>query len=415
MKILFVSERLPYPLIDGGNLRTYHVLKALSERHQVTLLSHFGGTADARELGDLERFCTVETVPKPAVSTGRKLISGARALLGAMPYNVLSGHSEPLFRRYRELLAEGGFDAVHFNHFDTAAFALAHAPDALTVFDSHNVVWHIVDRMARAHGNPVMAALIAAQAKKMAALEGRICRAMDLVLTCSAIDSDGFSALHPGGRYRVVENGVDVDYFASPDGIDEVPGRLAFTGAMGYFPNEDGILFFCERILPLLPDGVSLSVVGSKPSEKVVALRSGQINVTGFVDDVRPYMAEAQIMLVPLRIAGGTRLKILEAFAMGKAVVSTPEGAEGIDAVPGKEILIADTPETFAGAVIELLNDPDRRRTLAEQGRAVALQKYDWRIIGAKVVAEYHQVLDQTVNRAADQAADQAADRAAHG
>jgi sugar transferase (PEP-CTERM/EpsH1 system associated) len=396
MKVLFVSERVPWPLIDGGNLRTYHILKALSEHHQVTLLCHLGGEADSDDSGDLSNFCKLVTVPKPSVSGTHKLVSAGRALFGSMPYNVLSGWSDPLEKRYRELLLALDFDVVHYNHYDTAALALQSPPPAKRVFDSHNVVWHIVKRMAESRGNPLMRTLIRSQAKKMAAMEGNICRAMDLVLTCSDLDKDGFTALHPGGHYRVVDNGVDTNYFSPLETTSERPGHLAFTGAMGYFPNEDGMLFFHREVAPLLDQQKvpwSLSVVGSKPSERVRAMDDGEkICVTGFVDDVRPYMAQAEIMIVPLRIAGGTRLKILEAFAMGKAVISTPEGAEGINAAPGRDIMIADTSQKFADAVATLLTDGDRRRALAQRGRQVALNQYDWRIIGERVVAAYGQL-----------------------
>jgi len=396
MKVLFVSERVPYPLIDGGNLRTYHILKALSAHHQVTLLCHLGGTADSDDAGGLADFCTVVTVPKPAVSMIKKATSAACALLGPRPYNLLVGWSEPLEKRYRQLLADGQFDLVHYNHFDAAAFALTDPPEARMVLDSHNLVWHIVQRMAESASNPLMGALIRSQAKKMAALEGALSRAMDLVITCSGLDRDGFAKLHPNGHYAVVDNGVDTDYFAPLAEPAERPGQLAFTGAMGYFPNEDGMLYFHREIAPLLNAGqvnYSLSVVGSKPSAAVLAMdNGGNCRVTGFVDDVRPYMAEAEIMIVPLRIAGGTRLKILEAFAMGKAVIATPEGAEGIDALAGKDILIADSPQRFADAVAELLADPKKRREIAKNGRQVALKYYDWQIIGKRVVAAYEQL-----------------------
>jgi glycosyltransferase involved in cell wall biosynthesis len=178
---------------------------------------------------------------------------------------------------------------------------------------------------------------------------------------------------------------VDAAYF-HPNGTAEKPARLVFTGSMDWYPNEDAIIHFMEAILPRLRrriPGLTIAVVGRNPSERLKALGAAKgVQITGTVDDVRPYVAEAAVYVVPLRIGGGTRLKIFEALAMGKAVVSTSVGAEGLPMTPGQHFLQADSPEDFAKAVLALLEDVPRRRAIGEAGRRLVEARYSWAQVG---------------------------------
>jgi glycosyltransferase involved in cell wall biosynthesis len=216
----------------------------------------------------------------------------------------------------------------------------------------------------------------------MEAAERRYLRLADHVLTVSDTDRDAFASFLEPEQLTVIPTGVDLDYF-QPMPLEETANSLVFTGSMDWLPNQDGILYFVDAILPLIkqqqPD-VSLEVVGRSPSRKLQALaeREKSMRLSGWVEDIRPFVARGAICIVPLRIGGGTRLKIFEAMAMGKAVVSTSVGAEGLPVRHGDNILLADTPEDFALSVISLLRDSDQRNRLGSAARALVQEKYSW-------------------------------------
>ena len=215
--------------------------------------------------------------------------------------------------------------------------------------------------------------------------EARACRQARLTVAVSEADRTLLAANAPGADIRAIPTGVDASYF-HPNGTAEKPARLVFTGSMDWYPNEDAIIHFMEAILPRLRrriPGLTIAVVGRNPSERLKALGAAKgVQITGTVDDVRPYVAEAAVYVVPLRIGGGTRLKIFEALAMGKAVVSTSVGAEGLPMTPGQHFLQADSPEDFAKAVLALLEDVPRRRAIGEAGRRLVEARYSWAQVG---------------------------------
>src|SRR6185312_5215750 len=213
------------------------------------------------------------------------------------------------------------------------------------------------------------------------------------VLTVSEADKDFFSDFVDRSKMTVISTGVDTNYFRPDDGKEQ-RNSLVFTGSMDWMPNEDGVLYFIRSILPLvrreIPD-VSFTIVGRKPSEKLRATAASEpgVQVTGTVDDIRPYVREGSVYVVPLRIGRGTRLKIFEAMAMGKAIVSTTLGAEGLPISDGRNISIADSPEQFSSKVCQLLRDPEARRRLGSAARQLVEQHYSW----SSVAAEFNDVL----------------------
>jgi len=390
MRILFVTEQFPYPLHDGGNLRSYHLLRGLSEEHEVRLLSH--APADMTSIAQLQSVCQVEVLPP--VAKMRRL---ARNLLrpGAwrQPTFLWKGRSQPLLERLIARLQGESFDAIHFNHLDTACFAAEFRWPQLQVFDSHNCL-SLMEARRRAKRSEVPWA--SWHDREIAALrrwEAAVCRRTTLTLACSHLDAEAFRNLYPDAQVEVVSNGVDAEYFRPGSPISEEPGALVFTGTMSYGPNEEAAHFFCKEILPILRQrntSVRAYFVGRNPSSRVRALHDGNaVHVTGAVDDVRPYLHRAQAVIVPLRHGGGTRLKILEAFAMGKSVVSTSVGAEGIPVVDGENILLADTPIAFAEAIERLLRDADYRRQLADEARRFAQSQFDWRLVRRRLLSIY--------------------------
>jgi glycosyltransferase involved in cell wall biosynthesis len=229
--------------------------------------------------------------------------------------------------------------------------------------------------------------------------EARVCRRATLTIAVSDTDRALLAATAPGARVCAIPTGVDPAYFA-PNGNREVPDTLIFTGSMDWYPNEDAIVHFTEAILPRIrrevPD-VTMAVVGRDPTPRLRAVAAGAgVRVTGTVDDVRPYVAKAAVYVVPLRVGGGTRLKIFEALAMGKALVSTRVGAEGLPLVSGEHVLLADDPADFARAVVSLLRDPPRRRALGLAARRLVEERYTW----AQVAREFETRCEEALSHA---------------
>ena len=228
--------------------------------------------------------------------------------------------------------------------------------------------------------------------------EAALCRLADRVVAVSEADAEALRALVPGLRVDIVPNGVDTEFYNVQ--IPMTKSQLAiglwslvFTGKMDFRPNVDAVIWFCEEVLPLVRrevPGVRFYIVGRSPHRRVLRLaKDPAVTVTGYVDDVRPYIAAASVYVVPLRVGGGTRLKVLEALACGKAIVSTSLGCEGLGLTPGRELLVADTPLEFARRVVELLRSPGRREELGRAARRSAEERYDWRLIVPKLERVY--------------------------
>ena len=276
----------------------------------------------------------------------------------------------------------------------------------LLVFDDHNAEYVLqrtayesdARRVTRWH-----AALYSfIQWKKLERYERAICRHADHIAACSGADANAIRALLPPTSnlqppISIIPNGVDTDHFVPSDEVCAKPLAelsMVFAGKMDFRPNIDAMLWFCDEILPRIRAEIPLAhivIVGQKPAPRLAALRERQdVQVTGMVPDTRPYIADAAVYVVPLRMGSGTRLKVLEAMAMGKAIVSTARGVEGIDLVANRDAVLADTPDAFARAVIALLRDADRRRALAQAARALAEEQYDWR----KIIPKFEQMYE---------------------
>jgi glycosyltransferase involved in cell wall biosynthesis len=279
-------------------------------------------------------------------------------------------------------------------------------PGTVRILDEHNVEHRLLERIWRHERDPLRRIYAYVQARKFRRDELAACRHVDAVLTTSLDDRDLLTPDVDGTPVRVVPNGVDTDFFR-PGGGQEDPVGLLFTGAMNYAPNADAVLHFCTEILPTIHASIpetSLAVVGRNPPDRIQSLGTDRIAITGTVRDVRPWMARAAVFVVPLRVGGGTRLKILEALACGRAVVSTSLGCEGLDVTNGDDILVADTPTAFADAVVRCLRDPELRRRLGGRGRALVERRYRWDAIGHDL-SDFYREMRETVRRRAAAAA----------
>ena len=394
MKILWLKSDLLLPLDKGGKLRTWHLLRHLARRHDITYvafaerdqLDERGSVRKTLAHGMREVCARLVTVPRADVRKGtwRFYADAAAHIFDRLPYAVGKYRSRRYRRAVSRLLDEHAFDVVVCDFLVPAVNLPKRLPCPAVIF-THNVEADIWRRHAETHGGRVTRFLYALQYRRMLRFERSTLRRFDRVLTVSDADAQTFESLYPGALRRpatIVPTGVDTDFFSPASPGDKEAPHLVFTGSMDWLPNEDAMLFFCRDILPAIraqEPGVSVSIVGREPTPAVRRLADQDaVEVTGRVDDVRPYMRRAAVYVVPLRIGGGTRLKIFEAMAMGKAVVSTTVGAEGLPIVPDEHALIADEPEAFARSVVELLRDVPRRRRLERAARARVVERFDW-------------------------------------
>jgi sugar transferase (PEP-CTERM/EpsH1 system associated) len=401
MRILWLKTDLLLPLDKGGKLRTWHLMRHLARQHEITYLAF----ADPQEnpenvAGMREVAATVETIPRTEVrkASPRFFANVAWHLADPLPYAVGQYRSGPYRRRVKELLATDSFDLVVSDFLPPIVNLPTVLPCPAVLF-THNVEAEIWRRHAET-ATGLRRHLYAAQHRRMLRFEGRALRRFDGLLAVSEADRETFARLYPGidlDAIHVVRTGVDTEFF-TPAASPRDSLELVFTGSMDWLPNEDGMLWFCAEVLPLIrrdaPD-VTLSIVGRAPTPAVKRLAEEHgVTVTGRVDDVRPYMRKAAVFIVPLRIGGGTRLKIFEAMAMAKAVVSTTVGAEGLPVTHDRDILLADDAGSFARAVLRLLGDHEDRQRLESAARTLVAQYFDW----SAVARDLDQALVRTVN-----------------
>jgi len=400
MRLIWVKVGGLWPVNTGGRIRSFHMLRELSRRHAVTLLTTHGPSEDPRLLAAALPECEVISIPWALAKRGsaRFALALVRSWLSSLPVDLYKARVPALRREVERRLACGGVDLVVAD-FLLAAPNLACTAAPPTVLFAHNVEHVIWQRLGEVERRAWRRILLSLESRKMRRYEARACAQARLTIAVSDADRELLAAAAPGASVRAVPTGVDIDYFA-PDGVAEVPGRLVFTGSMDWYPNEDGIAHFIEAVLPRVRREVpaaTLTVVGRNPSDRLRdAAAAAGVRVTGLVDDVRPHMAEAAVYVVPLRIGGGTRLKIFEALSMAKAVVSTAVGAEGLPLAPGRHFLQADEPAAFAEAVTSLLRDSARRRAIGAAGRRLVEERYSW----SKVVDEFEKQCGEVLRHA---------------
>ena len=320
----------------------------------------------------------------------------ALRLFSSEPYGITKYCRPEVGRGLRSLLEQENYDVILCD-FMAAAGVIPWDCATPKVLFTHNVEATIWRRHYEVASNLIWKAISWQEWRKMEAAERRYLRLADRVLAVSETDRDAFAAFLNAEKLTVIPTGVDIEYF-QPLAGEETANSLVFTGSMDWLPNEDAIFYFADAILPLIrvhsPE-VFLDVVGRNPSRKLQALAETEksIRLTGWVDDIRPFVGRGSVCIVPLRIGGGTRLKIYEAMAMGKAVVSTSVGAEGLAVRSGENIVLADTPNDFAQAVISLLRDPRQRQQLGAAARTLVQENYSWTIVANDFASTLQEVI----------------------
>ena len=379
MNILVLTPYIPYPPHFGGAVRIYYLIRQLSRRHAVHLLS-FREEIGGGDPQGLKPFCkSITTIPRVVAD---KRWQQVLSLFSARSFQWRFHTSRAMQSAIDRVTREQPIDLILVEFSQMAGFRF---PSGVpVVMDEHNVEFDLLERMAAREGGLFRRLFNRREAAKFRREELSAARNAALTLVTSARDGDLLRQHAPGLRTAVIANGVDCDHFTPPAGPRK-PDSAVFVGATHYFPNEEGVLFFLreihEKIRAVRPD-FCLSVVGGGPPPSLVACRSASVDVTGYVPDVRPYMWNASVFVVPLRMGGGTRFKVVEAMAAGIPVVSTRLGAEGIPAVDGRDLLLADDADAFAGAVVRVLTDPVLAAKLAENGLKFVRQHFDWAVIG---------------------------------
>ena len=398
LRILWVKPGGLWPLNTGGRLRSFHLIAELSRRHHVTVLTTHSAADDPWGLASHLPACAqVDSVPYtlPKRGTARFALAVARSWLSHYPAELWRWRPPQLRARVRRRLAEGPDLCVA--DFLVAMPNLPRAGFSPVLLFEHNVEHMIWKRLHKVETRPSRRMLLAVESRKMQHYEALACARAQLTVAVSEADRATLAANAPTAQIRAIPTGVDTSYF-TPNGKPEAPTTLVFTGSMDWYPNEDAIIHFIDAILPTIRreiPGVSLAVVGRNPTDRVRAAGAAAgVHITGTVADVRPYMAEATVYVVPLRIGGGTRLKIFEALAMGKAVVATSVGAEGLPIVSRQHFLQADSAAEFAQAVVTLLKDPSRRQALGVAGRRLVEERYSWK----QVAREFERHCEELVS-----------------
>lgn len=387
MRILVAGLGVPFPPLGGGLTRTFHLLRALAAKHQVVLAAFAYGETPEPPPYPVE----LHAVPWQW-SSDYEAMTGADAAAAALAYRRLTFESdEPWFSSVMEPSAMGAaisaafsspVDLVLLEGTPMARFLAAVPPGIPRVLDLFDIHSAMAQRAARrSHGSD---AALERELERTLVFERHAVQACDACLAVSDHDAATARDLLGASIVQLVPNGVDTSFFA-PSTLACEPGMLLFTGRMSYGPNVDAVQHFASDILPRIRREVPaavLHVVGAAPAPEVIALQGDDIVIHGRVDDVRPFQQRADVVVAPIRAGGGTRLKVLEAAASGKAIVTTALGAEGLPFRDGVEVLIAETSAEFAAAVVALLRDPERRQQLGASARAAA-RRFDWASIGA--------------------------------
>lgn len=408
MKVLFLSQIVPYPPHGGVLQRGFNIVREIARRHDVHLLAfvHRDILKTPEEVEHsrrvLQEFCrSVEYFDLwPKRSRIDKFLAIGAGLALPEPFSVIAHRSPAFARRIREIVQERDIDVVHYDTIALARF-MENAKGVPSVLTHHNIESQLMGRRAAVERWPA-SAYLSMQTRKLIAYEASMSPRFDVNVMMSDPDAQALRGIAPGVETAVVPNGVDVDYFVPGDEPQEP--AMIYTGGMNMFANRDAVMHFVEHIWPSVkaarPDA-RFDIVGQDPPPELVERARGDpgLRIHGYLDDVRPLVRKAMVYVVPIRVGGGTRLKVLDALAQGKAIVSTSVGCEGIEVIHDDNILIEDDPQAFARLVASLLNDPQRRRTLGAGARKLAVSRYAWGPIGERLEQAYEHAIRRHAER----------------
>ncbi len=397
MRVLFLARQFPWPPNDGEKVIVYNVIRHLAARHQITLLTFESQavTAEAMQrVEDLGIDVRLGGAPMSRLSTRDKIAN----LLSPSPVEILRWRIPSMRQMIREARSQQKFDVAHV---DTAMLAVYHVdlaglPAVLSPHDSWGM---LMERIYQAHptSNPLRRLVRWLELRKIRNFEALVYRRFGKVCVVAGPDALALKKRLPSERVAVIPNGVDTDFFTASDEHGAVEPSVVFSGVMSYFPNEDAVLFFYHQIWPRIVEVIPETmffIVGRDPRASVRALadRDERIVVTDSVEDIRPYIGRATVYVSPLRVGAGIKNKVLEAMAMGKAIVATPLSCDGIELQSETHVLVREIPDDFASAVIDLIKNKALRSRLGANSRKLVASKYSWGSIATQYEDLYYEV-----------------------
>jgi len=396
LRILILTPSLPYPPIWGFGIRVYEFVRLLARRHQVSVVT-YAEPGEEEKIAAVNAVChAVHTVPRVPETERSKRLAQLSSTFSRDSYQRRRLFSPLMQQKLNEVMGREPFDVVQIESSQLAGYSLN--PLAVSVLDEHNIEYELLYRMYSTEGSPLRRMYNWLEFQKFKREEVSSWQSVSGVVSTSAREERIMRGAAPGTPMMVAPNAVNVDYFCpSEEPIDA--DALVMTGLMHYRPNVDGAVYFVSEVLPRIlasrPNTV-FYIVGAGATSELKRLTSANVVVTDTVADVRPYVYKSAVFVVPLRMGGGTRLKVLEGMSMSKAVVSTSVGCEGIDVSHNEHLLVVDEPRAFADAVLQLMSDRPRRLELGRAGRELVERQYRWdsvvdRLEGfhARLVAEH--------------------------
>lgn len=397
MKILYLSQLIPYPADAGPKVRIYHVLQYLAAAgHEVTLVAFQRQNDTAAQIDHMRQYCTaVHTVPMRRSRLKDAWYLGS-SLLRRQPFLITRDTVADMHRLVRTLVTQNEYDAVHADQLWMAQYALTARqaqPQITAVLDQHNAVYLIPQRLADSAGNPLLRQILKRESGHMARFEVDVCRRFEEVVWVTAEDKTAVTqAAQRLQADAAAITGPVIPICVDPEAKPMVPRaangrRVTFLGGLHWPPNAAGITWFAREVWPQVAQAVPdacFTVIGKDPPAELSQLGLANLEVTGYVPAVEPYLQETAVFIVPLHAGGGMRVKIVDGWSWGLPIVSTTIGAEGIGYTDGHDMLIADEAADFAQATIRLLQEPALAESLGRNGRATLESQYDWRTIYQK-------------------------------
>lgn len=400
MKVLWISHLLPYPPKGGVMQRSFNLIREAGRNNDIYLyafnqkawLPEKGQIIDAKK--HLEKYCKEVKIFEIPCDNSNPMwyLLVLYSFFAPNPYTVNWTTSRKMRSSIQNFLKRNRVDIIHC---DTIGLAenIKGIGKIPMVLNHHNIESHMMIRRANKERNLSAKLYFLVEGHKLRKYEKKFCRLFNVNIAVSVLDRKRLLAMDPGLHVEDVPNGVDIDYFKGTK-HNIVKHNLVFAGSMDWYPNEDAMIYFLRSIWPSIkkkyPDA-SLTIAGRRPSAKLKSMVSGysSVNLTGYVHDVRPLIDRAEVYVCPIRDGGGTKLKVLDAMAMQKAIVSTTIGAEGLEIQDGGQVLIADDPKTFLEKIGLLFEDLEQREYLANNARNFVEKYYAWQVVGKKLTAAY--------------------------
>lgn len=391
MNVLYLMPYNPVNPTFGGALRIYHLLTHLCKHHDVTVAGFSNPEQEKLLIEDFPELKGKTHFVRSKYSDTDNRLTLIKSLFTTHSHWYLNSRSDELQKILNRLTSEKNFDIIQ-SEFPALAMYNFNTP-AKKVIDAHNVEYDNFRRMTKVK-NPLKKLFYHLEAFKFYREETDVCSRQDALFATSERDISIFNKSVPNTPKYLIPNGVDPNYF-KPFTAPPKPHSMVFVGMMKYVPNYDGMNYFLDEIFPKILDrypDATITIIGKNPPESLAQRAGKNIIITGFVEDTRPYIRDASVYVVPLRMGGGTRLKILEALAMKKPIVTTSIGCEGIDVVNRESAMISDTPQGFADAVIELFSKEELCKKITETGYSLMNDNYRWESIGMQMSKAYEEI-----------------------